>query len=40
MFSIEDFGCEVDYSDIKRGRGAKIVKYPIATIEDWDKIET
>jgi uroporphyrinogen decarboxylase len=39
MFSVEDFGCICDYSEIDRGGVAKIVSYPIDTIDDWGKIK-
>lgn len=39
MFSVEDYGCVCDYSEIKRGGVAKILKHPIDTIEDWGKIQ-
>lgn len=35
MYSIEDFGCEVDYSEIPKGGVAKIVKTPIHCTQDW-----
>lgn len=38
MYSIEDFGCDVDFSDIAKGGVAKITKTPIKNPEDWQKI--
>lgn len=38
MYSIEDFGCEVDYSEIRNGGVAKITKTPIHSPEDWEQI--
>lgn len=35
MYAIEDFGCEVDYSDIQNGGVAKVVKTPVHGPEDW-----
>lgn len=35
MYAIEDFGCEVDYSDIQNGGVAKVVKTPVHEPEDW-----
>ena len=39
MYAIEDFGCEVDYSDIAKGGVAKVVKTPVNTIDDWKDIK-
>lgn len=39
MYSIEDFGCEVDYSEIFAGGVAKITKTPIHCAEDWESIK-
>lgn len=38
MYSIEDFGAHVDYSEIPKGGVAKIIDTPIETPEDWKKI--
>lgn len=38
MFSIEDFGCECDYSAIEEGGVAKVISYPIKTIADWEQV--
>ena len=38
MYAIEDFGCEIDYSGIRKGGVAKLVSTPINSIEDWGKI--
>lgn len=35
MYAIEDFGCEVDYSDIQKGGVARVVKTPVHGPEDW-----
>lgn len=39
MYSIEDFGCEVDFSEIERGGVAKITKTPIHNPEDWNAVK-
>lgn len=39
MYAVEDFGCTVDYSEIKKGGAAKLTSTPISRPEDWDKIE-
>lgn len=39
MYPIEDFGCEIDFSDIENGGVAKLVKTPIETLCDWKRIE-
>lgn len=38
MYAIEDFGCVVDYSEIKKGGVAKVVETPIAEASDWLKL--
>ena len=38
MYAIEDFGCQIDYSDIARGGVARVVTTPVSSIEDWKKI--
>lgn len=35
MYAIEDFGCQVDYSDVAKGGVAKTVTSPIETPADW-----
>lgn len=39
MYSIEDYGCEIDYSNIFDGGVAKLTKTPIKEPKDWLKIE-
>ncbi len=39
MYAIEDFGCEIDYSEIAKGGVAKVVKTPIHEAEDWLKLK-
>lgn len=39
MYSIEDYGCEIDYSDVLTGGVAKIVTTPVHRGEDWMKIQ-
>ena len=39
MYSIEDFGCEIDYSGIEKGGVAKLISTPVKEPEDWDRIE-
>lgn len=38
MYSIEDYGCKIDYSDIPKGGVAKIESTPVNCGEDWEKI--
>ena len=38
MYSVEDFGVKVDYSEIEKGGVAKIVDTPVKTPEDWEKV--
>ncbi len=38
MYSIEDFGCTIDYSEVARGGVSKITSTPIHSAEDWEKI--
>lgn len=35
MYAIEDFGCEIDYSEIEKGGVAKVTKTPITKVSDW-----
>ena len=39
MYAIEDFGCEIDYSEVVKGGVAKVTKTPIAKAEDWYSIK-
>ncbi len=39
MYAVEDFGCEVDYSDIVNGGVAKLTKTPIHAPEDWASLK-
>ena len=39
MYSIEDFGATVDYSDIPKGGVAKITSTPVENPEDWEKVK-
>lgn len=39
MYSIEDFGCTIDYSDILKGGVAKVTSTPVNEPEDWKKIK-
>lgn len=39
MYSIEDFGAKVDYSDIAKGGVAKILDTPVKTPDDWGKVQ-
>lgn len=39
LFSVEDFGCECDYSDIPKGGVAKITKYGVEQPDDWSRLE-
>jgi len=39
MFSIEDFGCVCDYSEISRGGVAKVTQYSVLCQDDWEKIK-
>ena len=38
MYSIEDFGCVIDTSEVVQGGVARLVQGPIAKVEDWDHI--
>lgn len=40
MYAVEDYGCEVDYSEIESGGVAKIVSTPVNEYKDWDKVGT
>ena len=39
MYAIEDFGCEIDYSDIAKGGVAKVTKTPIHEAKDWHELK-
>lgn len=39
MYSIEDFGCTVDYSQVPKGGVAKITSTPVNNPGDWEKIK-
>lgn len=39
MYAIEDYGCKIDYSDIRNGGVAKLTYTPVKNIDDWKKIE-
>ena len=39
MYAIEDFGCEIDYSEIAKGGVAKVTKTPIHSAEDWYQLK-
>ena len=39
MYAIEDFGCEIDYSQIEKGGVAKLISTPVNCIEDWKLIK-
>lgn len=39
MYSVEDYGCIIDFSDIEKGGVAKIMSSPIERYEDWEKIK-
>ena len=38
MYAIEDFGCEIDYSQIEKGGVATLISTPINSIDDFKKI--
>lgn len=38
MYSVEDYGVKVDYSEIEKGGVAKSVDTPVKTPEDWEKV--
>lgn len=35
MYSVEDFGCEIDFSDVAKGGVAKVISTPIKCADDW-----
>lgn len=38
MYAIEDFGCKIDYSEIKSGGVAKLISTPVKSGKDWGKL--
>lgn len=38
MYAIEDYGCEIDYSEVEKGGVAKLVHTPINGPKDWERI--
>lgn len=38
MYAIEDYGCEIDYSEVEKGGVAKLIHTPINGPEDWIKV--
>ena len=38
MYPIEDFGCEIDYSESAKGGVAKVTKTPVKEAADWLKL--
>ena len=38
MYSVEDYGCELDQSQVKQGGVTKLASTPVSSIEDWKKI--
>lgn len=38
MYAIEDYGCEIDFSDISKGGVAKVTRTPIQCAADWEKL--
>ena len=39
MYSVEDYGCEIDYSEVAAGGVAKIVSTPVNSGKDFEKIQ-
>lgn len=39
MYAIEDFGCEIDYSEIKTGGVAKVISTPVNQPSDWSNLK-
>lgn len=39
MYAIEDFGCEIDYSDVPKGGVARVTKTPIHSADDWYRLK-
>ena len=40
MFSIQDWGCECDFSQIPNGGVARVVRTAVTNPEDWNRLET
>jgi uroporphyrinogen decarboxylase len=38
MYAIEDYGCNIDFSEIKTGGVARVVSTPIQSAADWEKL--
>lgn len=38
MYAVEDYGTEIDFSEVAQGGVAKVVSTPIQTYQDWGKI--
>lgn len=38
MYAIEDYGCEIDFSQISKGGVASVEKTPFQVVEDWTKL--
>jgi uroporphyrinogen decarboxylase len=38
MYAVEDFGCICDFSAVKRGEVATILKSPVEAVDDWENI--
>ena len=38
MYSIEDWGCEIDYSQVPLGGVAKVKRFAVEQPEDWPKL--
>lgn len=38
MYAIEDYGCEIDFSEIKKGGVAHLIKTPVQSAADWEEI--
>lgn len=39
MYAIEDYGCDIDYSDVSSGGVAKLIETPVKNYTDWGKIK-
>lgn len=39
MYAIEDYGCEIDFSQISKGGVATVEYTPFEVVEDWHKID-
>ncbi len=40
MYAIEDYGCDIDYSEIRAGGVASITYTPYQSVEDWSKLKS